>query len=114
MQIQEFFPAIHELWSAPALIGVALWLLYGVLEWATFIGLGAIVITVPMTGIIAGKLFGIRKEIVACADKRVNLVSEVINGMRVIKFYAWRAAPPPPAASSTAAAPPHSTLLCRG
>lgn len=137
-KIQEFFPAIHELWAvrrrpparprsprrrparafpslprlhpssaapdvcpcpcpasaqqptqAPALIGVALWLLFRVLEWATFVGMGAIFLTVPLTGIIAGKLFGIRKEIVKCADKRVNLVSEVINGMRVIKFYAW-------------------------
>lgn len=42
--------------------------------------MAAIFITVPITGIIAGKLFGIRKLIVKCADRRVNLVSEVING----------------------------------
>ena len=30
--LQEFFPALHELWAAPALIAVALWLLYGTPE----------------------------------------------------------------------------------
>ena len=73
---QEFFPSVHELWAAPALIGVALWLLYGVLAWTTFIGLAAIMVCVPLTGAVAGKLFGLRARVVALADKRVNLMSE--------------------------------------
>lgn len=88
-KLQEFFPTIHEIWAAPLLIAAAIWLLYQVLAWSTFIGLAVIFLLVPLTGFTAGKLFGLRRGLVALADKRVSLISEVINGMRVIKFYAW-------------------------
>jgi ATP-binding cassette subfamily C (CFTR/MRP) protein 1 len=47
---------------------------------------------VPLTGFTAGKLFGLRRKLVGFADKRVNLISELVNGIRVIKFYAWETA----------------------
>ena len=70
---------------------MALWLLYLELSWATFIGMAAILVSVPLTGIVAGRLFGLRSRLVKLADRRVNLISEVVNGIRVIKFYAWEA-----------------------
>ncbi len=88
-KVTEFFPTIHEIWAAPALIAASIWLLYNVLEWSTFVGLAVIFMLIPLTGFTAGKLFGLRRGLVALADKRVSLISEVVNGIRVIKFYAW-------------------------
>jgi len=88
-KLQEFLPALHNMWGSPALVGAALWLLYSVLSWSTFIGLAVIFLLMPLTGIAAGKLFGLRKGLVGLADKRVSLISEVVNGMKVIKLYAW-------------------------
>jgi len=88
-KLQEFFPMIHEIWAAPALIALSLWLLFNVLSWSTFVGMAVIFLLLPMTGIVAGKLFGMRRGLVALADKRVSLITEVINGIRIIKFYAW-------------------------
>jgi ATP-binding cassette subfamily C (CFTR/MRP) protein 1 len=88
-KLQDFFPSLHEVWAAPMLIGLSIWLLFAVLNWSTFIGLAVIFLMVPLTGFTAGKLFGLRRTLVGFADKRVNLISEVVNGIRVIKFYAW-------------------------
>ena len=88
-KLQEFLPALHNLWGSPALVAAALWLLYSVLSWATFIGLAVIFVLMPLTGMAAGKLFAQRKVLVGLADKRVSLVSEAVNGMKVIKLYAW-------------------------
>ena len=88
-KLQEFLPNLHNLWGSPALVAAALWLLYSVLSWATFIGLAVIFVLMPLTGIAAGKLFAQRKVLVGLADKRVSLVSEAVNGMKVIKLYAW-------------------------
>jgi ATP-binding cassette subfamily C (CFTR/MRP) protein 1 len=91
-KLQEFFPTLHEIWAAPTLVALSIWLLFAVLGWSTFVGLGVIVLMVPLTGVTAGKLFGLRRKLVGFADKRVNLISELVNGIRVIKFYAWETA----------------------
>ena len=33
--------------------------------------------------------FHSRREIAARADKRISAMSEILNGIRVIKMYAW-------------------------
>jgi len=88
-KLQDFFPQIHDVWASPVLVAASLWLLYGVLGWATFIGLFVILASGPATGAIGGRLFGIRRRLVALADKRINLLSEVLSGMRTIKMYAF-------------------------
>ena len=90
--------------------------------WATFVGLGVMLMLVPATGeshcpnamgmlhylfltslfmadelfnlplpsgFLAAKLGSYRKELMGWTDKRVGLMSEIINGIQMIKFYAW-------------------------
>ena len=40
-------------------------------------------------GFLAAKLGTFRKELMGYTDKRVGLMSEIINGIQMIKFYAW-------------------------
>jgi len=88
-KLQDFFPQIHDIWASPVLVAASLWLLFGVLNWATFIGLAVILLSGPLTGKIGGRMFGLRRRLVALADKRINLLSEVLTGMRTIKMYAF-------------------------
>ena len=88
-KIQEFIVLIHELWAAPLIVGAALWLLFQVLTWATFIGLAVILCLVPLTSTAAKRLFGLRRGLLGLADKRVGLLSEVVGGIRVIKLACW-------------------------
>ena len=81
--------SIHSLWGSPCLIIVILVLLYQQVGWATFVGLGVMLLLVPVTGILVTKLAAFRKELLEWTDKRVGLMSEVISGIQMIKFMAW-------------------------
>jgi hypothetical protein len=54
-KVQDAMLAIHSLWGSPALIAVILALLYQQVGWATFVGLGVMLMLVPLTGLIAGE-----------------------------------------------------------
>ena len=85
-KLQELFAMIHNLWAAPIFIVASFVLLYDVLEWSAFIGFACIIVAAPFTFIVAMTLFKIRRGLTKCADERINVLSEVINGMRVIKY----------------------------
>ena len=80
---------VHTVWGAPIFIIVILTLLYSEIEWAAFVGLGAMMLLVPATTFIGKKLGTLRRKIVGFTDKRASYMNEIINGIRVIKFYAW-------------------------
>jgi len=42
-----------------------------------------------LAGFLAMKLGSFRKDLMGWTDKRVGLMSEIINGIQMIKFYAW-------------------------
>ena len=67
-------------------------MLYDVIQWSSFVGFACIIVAAPLTFMVAKTLFQIRKKLLVCADGRINILSEVINGMRVIKYYAWESA----------------------
>ena len=88
-KLQELFAMIHNLWAAPIFIVASFILLYDVIRWSAFIGFACIIVAAPFTFFVAMTLFKIRRGLTKCADERINILTEVINGMRVIKYYAW-------------------------
>jgi ATP-binding cassette, subfamily C (CFTR/MRP), member 1 len=88
-KLQDLFAMIHNLWAAPIFIVASFTLLYDVIEWSAFVGFACIFIAAPFTFTVAKKLFALRRLVVQCADRRVNILSEVVSGMKVIKYYAW-------------------------
>jgi hypothetical protein len=50
---------------------------------------GVFVVLFPFT-MILGRRFGtFRSKIQNAADKRLKLTNELINGIRIVKYYAW-------------------------
>lgn len=80
---------IHVVWGSPLLIAATLYLLYIEIQWAAFVGLAAMFLLVPGTAFIGNALAKLRRKIVGFTDQRTSYMDEVINGIRVIKFYAW-------------------------
>ena len=91
-KLQDVFQLLHNLWCAPIFIVAAFAMLYLIIGWSAFVGFLCILVAAPLTFKVAKTLFMIRFKLVKCADRRVNILSEVINGMRVIKYYAWEKA----------------------
>ncbi|GLI66142.1 hypothetical protein VaNZ11_009876 [Volvox africanus] len=88
-KLQDAMFAIHAMWGSPTYIIAVLVLLWFEVGWATFVGLGIMLVMVPMTGALAAKLGALRREIMQWTDKRVGRMNELISGIQMIKFYAW-------------------------
>jgi ATP-binding cassette subfamily C (CFTR/MRP) protein 1 len=48
-----------------------------------------LVIFVPIQGLIFKRLALVRRTIAPLTDKRVKLMTEILAGIRIIKFFAW-------------------------
>ncbi len=91
-QMQRFLTFFNQIMLAPFTIAVCLYLIYQQVQVSTFVGLALMVITMPMNFVIYGKLGDIRKQKSLVTDLRVKLMNEILNGNRVIKYYAWESA----------------------
>ncbi len=88
-QIQRFANFCNLLWTSPIQIGVALWLIYREVGNAMWVGFGFMVILFPFTGVVFAIVSKCRRKILKFSDERVKLMSQILNGIRILKFYAW-------------------------
>ena len=88
-QIQRFANFANLLWSSPIQIGVALWLIYREVGNAMWVGFGFMVILFPFTGVVFAIVSKCRRKILKFSDERVKLMSQILSGIRILKFYAW-------------------------
>lgn len=89
---QRFFELVsylHVLWSGPLVIGVAIYLLWDILGVAVVAGLVVMILMIPLSGIIAAKLRDLQIVQMKVKDERVKSMNEILNGMKVLKLYAW-------------------------
>jgi ATP-binding cassette, subfamily C (CFTR/MRP), member 1 len=63
-----------------------LWRILGV---AVFAGLGVMLLMIPLSGFIAAKLRDLQIVQMKIKDERVKSINEILNGMKVLKLYAW-------------------------
>ncbi|XP_064623538.1 ATP-binding cassette sub-family C member 10-like [Lineus longissimus] len=87
-RIVNFAPSFHQFWSLPFQVAISLYLLYRQIGLAFLAGLGFAVLLIPINRWIAVKIGSLSKAMMEQKDGRVKVVNEVLNGIRVIKFYA--------------------------
>ncbi|XP_035434176.2 multidrug resistance-associated protein 1 [Spodoptera frugiperda] len=80
---------INMIWSAPLQIALALYFLWGVLGPSVMAGLAVIIILMPFNGVLAGFQEKMQSKLMLYKDQRIKLMSEVLNGIKVLKMYAW-------------------------
>ncbi|KJH42578.1 ABC transporter, ATP-binding protein [Dictyocaulus viviparus] len=54
-----------------------------------YMGFGALIILVPIQGYFSQQMGKCRRAIAARTDKRISIMNEILNGIRVIKMYSW-------------------------
>ncbi|KAJ7670138.1 P-loop containing nucleoside triphosphate hydrolase protein, partial [Mycena polygramma] len=64
-------------------------LLYKVLGWSAFVGMGTMVALSPLPGYVAKMLSTVRKQVLERTDARVQAVSETMNMLRMVKMFGW-------------------------
>ncbi|XP_078079204.1 ATP-binding cassette sub-family C member 2 [Mustelus asterias] len=80
---------IHLLWSGPLQILVGIAFLWQELGPSVLAGLAVMILLIPLNGVIASKAKGLQMENMKHKDHRMKLMNEILNGIKVMKFYAW-------------------------
>jgi ATP-binding cassette subfamily C (CFTR/MRP) protein 1 len=63
--------------------------LYKLLGPSMFAGVGAMLIMIPVNGIIASFMKKLQKQQMKNKDSRTRLMTEILNHMKSIKLYGW-------------------------
>ncbi|KAI9339681.1 P-loop containing nucleoside triphosphate hydrolase protein [Obelidium mucronatum] len=79
----------HIIWSGPFQICLALYFLYFTLGVAIFAGVAVMLLMIPINGLLATWSRRLNKVQMGNKDKRTKLMDELLNGIKVIKLYAW-------------------------
>ncbi|KAF3420729.1 LOW QUALITY PROTEIN: hypothetical protein E2986_00606 [Frieseomelitta varia] len=80
---------INMIWSAPLQIILALYFLWDILGPAVLAGLAVLLILIPINVLITNRLKTLQIRQMKHKDERVKLMNEVLNGIKVLKLYAW-------------------------
>ncbi|XP_026080611.1 canalicular multispecific organic anion transporter 1-like isoform X1 [Carassius auratus] len=80
---------IHLLWSCPLQIVLAIAFLWIELGPSVLAGLLVMVLMVPINGWLATKSRGFQVENMKYKDTRMKIVNDILNGIKVLKYYAW-------------------------
>jgi ABC-type multidrug transport system fused ATPase/permease subunit len=80
---------IHYAWSAPLQIAIAMAMLYEQLGPSAFVGLGILLAMIPLQAWLGSLMGHYTKETMQHSDRRIKILSEIIQGIRVIKFFAF-------------------------
>ncbi|XP_054654514.1 canalicular multispecific organic anion transporter 1 isoform X2 [Dunckerocampus dactyliophorus] len=80
---------IHLLWSCPLQIALSIVFLWQELGPSVLAGLAVMVLMVPINGLLASKARNFQIENMKFKDKRLKIMNEILNGMKILKLYAW-------------------------
>lgn len=58
----------------------------------SLVGIGLFIVSLVVCVLLTSKLFFTRETVVKYTDKRISLMREVLNNLKIIKFYAWELA----------------------
>uniref|UniRef100_A0A3P9HFG9 ATP-binding cassette, sub-family C (CFTR/MRP), member 2 n=1 Tax=Oryzias latipes TaxID=8090 RepID=A0A3P9HFG9_ORYLA len=80
---------IHLLWSCPLQITVSTAFLWLELGPSVLAGLLVMLLMVPINGLLATKAKKYQLENMKFKDKRLKIMNEILNGVKILKLFAW-------------------------
>ncbi|KAL8782539.1 MAG: hypothetical protein Q9213_005304 [Squamulea squamosa] len=91
-RLQDLTQYGQMLWSAPFQIALCMISLYQLVGLSMLAGVGAMILMIPVNGLIARVMKQLQKEQMKNKDARTRLTTEILNNMKSIKLYAWSTA----------------------
>ncbi|XP_054154950.1 ATP-binding cassette sub-family C member 2-like [Oppia nitens] len=77
------------LFTIPIQIGLAVFFIWQQLGVAAFVGLGMMIAIIPISFVLTVFNGLSKQKQYELKDNRINLISEILNGMKILKLYAW-------------------------
>lgn len=89
-KVSEIGAYLQFLWvSAPMLFTICVILLYQVLGYSSIASVGLMVLVMPLNLFISREFARTQKLIMAATDARIHTTNEVLENIRIIKYFAW-------------------------
>ncbi|KAI8801573.1 P-loop containing nucleoside triphosphate hydrolase protein [Cladochytrium replicatum] len=88
-RIEMFFSFFHLMWTFVFQLALIVALLINTLGVSALAGIGLLLAMVPLQGTIIKRIVNLRKANAGITDARVKLINEVLQGIRILKFFAW-------------------------
>ncbi|KAJ6635778.1 putative multidrug resistance-associated protein lethal [Pseudolycoriella hygida] len=80
---------LHYLWVGPLETVVVSYLMYREIGVSAFIGVAFLLAFIPLQAFLGKKTSVLRLKTALRTDERVRMMNEIIQGIQVIKMYAW-------------------------
>ncbi|CAO3665762.1 unnamed protein product [Umbelopsis ramanniana] len=80
---------IYLVYTTPLAIVFALYYLYNLMGWSCFVGMTVILVSMPLNSWISKRFTKVQERLMAARDKRVTLMNESLQAIRMLKFFAW-------------------------
>ncbi|KAJ5665160.1 uncharacterized protein N7477_007608 [Penicillium maclennaniae] len=89
-KVSEVGAYLHFLWaSVPVQIIMAITLLYKIMGFSSFAGIALMVFMLPINLFIARQFNKVQNAILKGTDARIHATNEVLQNIRIIKYFAW-------------------------
>ncbi|XP_063818327.1 ATP-binding cassette sub-family C member 2 [Pseudophryne corroboree] len=80
---------IHLIWSSPLQIAISVVFLWVELGPSVMAGLAVMVLLIPINAVLATKSKSFQMRNMQNKDKRLKIMNEILNGIKILKLYAW-------------------------
>ncbi|XP_022102306.1 ATP-binding cassette sub-family C member 9-like isoform X2 [Acanthaster planci] len=87
--VMTMIQSMHFLWSAPFQIAIILIFLYFEIGFSALLGAALFIVVLPIQFKVAAIMVDKQKAILRCSDKRLKLTNELLQGIKLLKMYAW-------------------------
>uniref|UniRef100_A0A7N6APL3 Multidrug resistance-associated protein 1 n=1 Tax=Anabas testudineus TaxID=64144 RepID=A0A7N6APL3_ANATE len=91
-RFMDLITYINMIWSAPLQVVLALYFLWQNLGASVLAGVAVMILLVPVNAVIAMKTKSYQVAQMKSKDNRIKLMNEMLNGIKVLKLYAWELA----------------------
>ncbi|XP_053393099.1 multidrug resistance-associated protein 1-like isoform X5 [Mercenaria mercenaria] len=90
-RFNDMMTYINMIWSGPVQITISIYFLWVTLGPSILAGLAVMIILIPVNAVIANKVKQFQVQQMNLKDKRIKMMNEILNGIKVLKLYAWEA-----------------------
>ncbi|KAG8535319.1 hypothetical protein GDO81_028830, partial [Engystomops pustulosus] len=80
---------IHLIWSSPLQIAVSVVFLWEELKVSVLAGLAVMILLIPINAVLATKSKSFQIRNMKNKDKRLKIMNEILNGIKILKLFAW-------------------------
>ena len=88
-RIMDVILQLNLVWSSPTTIALSLYSLWGLLGPSCLAGLAVMLVMIPVNAVISARMKKFQRANMRTKDSRMKLMNEILDGMKVLKLYAW-------------------------